>query len=71
MRAPTCAAHLLGDLLELGLRARGNQHVSAGFGEGEGHGGAEAPPGTGDHGYTIVESEPVENHARHRNKNLF
>ncbi|GAB3242636.1 hypothetical protein GCM10027535_57440 [Mycolicibacterium hippocampi] len=71
MRAAARVADLLGDLFELGLSAGCDQYVCAGLGERQRHGGAEAPAGAGHHGHLIVESEPVENHARHRNKNLF
>ena len=55
---------LLGHLVELGLRARRDDHVRAGFREGQCHRGAESAARAGDDGDLVVEPKSVENHVR-------
>ena len=62
VRAAAGGADLLGDGVELGLRAGRDDHVRTGFGEGQRDRCAEAAAGTGDYGHLIVEPEPVEYH---------
>ena len=48
---------------QLGLGARGDEHVGAGLGERERRAGADAAAGAGDDGDLPVEPEAVQNHA--------
>lgn len=52
---------LRGDLLQLGLGARGNHHVSTAY-ECDGDGGAQPAARAGHHRYLVVEPESVQNH---------
>ena len=62
------ALDLLGDLFELGLRARRDDHVRTGFGECQRHRGAEPAARAGHHRDLVVQPESVEYHRGHGNK---
>ena len=55
--------HLGGDLVQLVLRAGGQDDVGAGLGEGERARGPDSTSCTGDDGDAVVEAEPLEHHA--------
>ena len=55
--------HLGGDLVQLLLRAGGQDDVGAGLGEREGAGGPDPTSCTGDDRDPIVEAESLEHHA--------
>ena len=75
MGAPTDALDLLGDLFELRLGARRDDHVRTGFGECQRYRGTESATGSGHHSHLVVQPKSIEYHVslssltgRHRNK---
>ena len=54
--------HLRGDLVQLVLRAGGQDDVGAGLGEREGAGGPDPAAGSGDDRDPVVETKSLEHH---------
>ena len=69
-RAPAAAADVVGDGVELFLRARREHDVGARFGEGASDRGADAAAGAGDDRDLAVEPERVERRASGRSREV-
>ncbi len=78
VRTPPDALDLLGDLFELRLRARRDDHVRAGFGECQRHRGTQPATRSRHHRDLVVKPKSIEYHVslssfagRHRNKGAW